>query len=121
MRLTHLLAAPLAGTALLALSLAPGQAHDLWLTPAPGGVPADGSTIDVIVDGQSVGHPVYGIFRADIAGLFPGYVNTNSAVGYYVLDTTTLTNGLHTIAWVVRDDQGRAEGIGSRYFRVFNP
>jgi hypothetical protein len=91
------------------------------LTPAPGGIPSDGSTIDVIVDGQSVGHPVYGIFRADIADLFPGYVNTNGAVGYYVFDTTTLTNGLHTIAWVVRDDQGRAEGIGSRYFRVFNP
>ena len=32
------LARALAATGLLALSLAPGQAHDLWLTPAPGGV-----------------------------------------------------------------------------------
>ncbi|MEO7272177.1 MAG: BACON domain-containing carbohydrate-binding protein [Vicinamibacterales bacterium] len=91
------------------------------LTPSPGAIPTDGSTIDVLVDGQSLGHPVYGIARADIAELFPGYANSAGAVGYFVLDTTTLANGLHTIAWVVRDDQGRAEGIGSRYFRVFNP
>ena len=56
-----------------------------------------------------------------IAALFPGYANTNGAVGYFVLDTTTLTNGVHTIAWVVRDSAGNASGIGSRYFTVVNP
>jgi hypothetical protein len=91
------------------------------LTPAPGIVPFDGSTIDVIVDGVSIGHPVYNVFRSDIAALFPQYANATGAVGYFVLDTTTLSNGLHTISWLVRDDHGRAEGIGSRYFRVFNP
>lgn len=34
--------------------------------------------------------------------------------------TTFSTNGLHTIAWVVRDSAGNAQGIGSRYFWVFN-
>ena len=91
------------------------------LTPPPGIVPVDGSTIDVVIDGLSIGHPTYNFFRADIAALFPGYTNAGGAVGYLVLDTTGLSNGLHTIAWVVRDDLGRAEGIGSRYFRVFNP
>lgn len=35
--------------------------------------------------------------------------------------TTTLSNGRHTIAWLVRDSAGRAEGIGSRFFHVYNP
>ncbi|MCA1651308.1 MAG: hypothetical protein LC753_13865 [Acidobacteria bacterium] len=91
------------------------------LTPAPNTIPFDGSTIDVYVDNVLRGHPTYNQFRADIAALFPGYANTNGAIGYYVLDTTTLSNGVHTIAWVVRDDAGNAQGIGSRYFTVANP
>ena len=91
------------------------------LTPQPGSIPADGSTIDVVIDGAVVGHPTYGLDRSDIAGLFPGYANTHSAVGYFTIDTTTLTNGVHTIAWVLRDSLGRAQGIGSRYFTVQNP
>jgi len=90
------------------------------LTPSPAAIPADGSTIGLVVDGQAVGHPVYGQYRADIAALFPGYANSNGAVGYSFLDTTLLANGMHTIAWTVTDDQGRTEGIGSRFFRVQN-
>ena len=90
------------------------------LTPSPGNIPTDGSTIDVIVDGAVVGHPTYNLFRPDIAALFPGYANTNGAVGYFVLDTRTLANGIHSISWVVRDDLGRARGIGSRYINVQN-
>jgi hypothetical protein len=41
-------------------------------------------------------------------------------IGAYILDTTTLTNGIHTIMWVVFDDAGRGEGIGSRFFTVLN-
>ena len=41
-------------------------------------------------------------------------------IGFFRLDTTTLTNGLHTIAWGVTDTAGRAEGIGSRFFHVLN-
>jgi hypothetical protein len=92
------------------------------LTPGTATIPADGSTIEVLIDNVVVGRPTrFGLDRADIAALFPGYTNTNSAVGYYALDTTTLSNGIHTIAWVVRDDMGRAQGIGSRYFFVQNP
>jgi hypothetical protein len=83
-------------------------------------IPPDGSTIDVLVDGAAVGHPVYNNFRADIATLFPGLPNSSGPVGYFMLDTTTLTNGIHAITWVVHDSMGATQGIGSRYFWVAN-
>jgi hypothetical protein len=91
------------------------------LAPPPKVIPFDGSTIDVLVDGILVGHPAYGLPRTDIDTLFPGYQNTEHAVGFFVLDTTTLTNGMHTIAWIVRDNTGATQGIGSRFFTVANP
>ena len=90
------------------------------LTPQPAVIPTDGSTIWVFVDGTPRGHPSYNHYRSDIATLFPGYANTDGAVGYFVLDTTSLANGIHTISWSVTDNLGRAEGIGSRYFWVQN-
>jgi hypothetical protein len=38
----------------------------------------------------------------------------------FTFDTTTLTNGVHTIAWIVRSDTGETAGVGSRYFSVSN-
>ena len=90
------------------------------LTPQPGTIPTDGSTITVFVDGAPVGQPVYDNYRSDIATLFPGYSNSNGAVGYFFIDTTALSNGIHTIQWLAIDDLGRAQGIGSRYFWVDN-
>jgi hypothetical protein len=74
----------------------------------------------VYVDGLPLGHPTYNLYRDDIATLFPGYANSNGAVGLFALDTRTLANGLHSIAWSVTDDQGRTDGIGSRFFWVQN-
>jgi hypothetical protein len=51
----------------------------------------------VWVDGVPIGNPSYNHFRADIAALFPGLANSNGVVGFRVLDTTTLTEGLHTV------------------------
>jgi hypothetical protein len=90
------------------------------LTPQPGMVPTDGSSIFVVIDGVGVGHPVYNNLRNDIATLFPGYKNSQGAVGFFHINTTTLSNGVHTISWNVFDDQGRGEGLGSRYFNVLN-
>ena len=90
------------------------------LTPQPASIPTDGSTIQVFVDDVPAGHPVYNQFRSDIATLFPGYANSNGAVGYLQLDTTALANGIHTIAWSVTDSLGRVSGIGSRYFWIQN-
>jgi uncharacterized repeat protein (TIGR01451 family) len=90
------------------------------LTPTPAMIATDGSTITVVIDGVSVGHPTYNQFRADIANLFPGYANSGGAVGFFHINTTTLANGVHTISWNVFDNLGRGEGLGSRYFNVLN-
>jgi hypothetical protein len=90
------------------------------LTPFPNTIPTDGATIKVWVDGVSPGHPVYNNYREDIAILFPGYNNSNGAAGYFYLDTTQYTNGVHTIQWTAADDAGNTDGIGSRYFNIQN-
>jgi hypothetical protein len=90
------------------------------LTQNPYIIPMDGSTITVILDGVPVGHPTYNQFRSDVANLFPGLANSNGAVGFFYIDTTTLANGVHTISWNVFDNAGRGDGIGSRYFTVQN-
>ncbi|MCP5050167.1 MAG: hypothetical protein GY940_23580 [bacterium] len=90
------------------------------LTPQPNSIPIDGSTIDVWVNGVNLGHPTYNINRSDIATLFPGYANSAGAVGYFYLDTTAYSNGVHTIQWTVSDSDGNSDGIGSRYFNVQN-
>lgn len=90
------------------------------LTPPPNTIPTDGSTIMVWVDGVPLGSPVYNQYRKDIAALFPGYNNSDGAVGYFYLDTTSYTNGVHTIAWSVQDDAGNKDGVGSRYFTIIN-
>ena len=90
------------------------------LTQSGYNIPLDGSTITVMVDNVAVGHPTYNQYRSDIATFFPGLANSNGAVGFFYLDTTKLTNGVHTISWVVYDNQGRGDAIGSRYFTVEN-
>jgi hypothetical protein len=90
------------------------------LTPLPKKIPTNGSTIDVVVDGVKIGHPTYNNYRADIAGLFPSYNNSNGAIGYYYLDTTAYENGVHTIQWIAKDNAGKSDGIGSRYFTIRN-
>lgn len=91
------------------------------LTAQPKMIQLDGGTIRVVIDGVGIG-PVdsYNLFRSDVSGLFPGLKNSGGPVGYRVLDTTTLSEGIHTIAWVVTDDGGESSGIGSRYFTVRN-
>ena len=90
------------------------------LTQNPHCIAVDGSTVFAYVDGVLLGHPNYNQFRADIAGLFPGLCNSNGAVGFFYIDTTQLSNGVHTIYWVATDNAGHTDGIGSRYFTVAN-
>jgi hypothetical protein len=90
------------------------------LTPQPKSIPVNGSTITVWIDGLPLGHPVYDNYRGDIATLFPGYANSNGAVGYFSLNTTGYADGVHTIAWSVADSAGAIDGIGSRYFSIQN-
>lgn len=115
------------------------------LTPDPGTgvlVPTDGSTIRVFVDGIAVGTATYNLCRGsvganpppgvlcddDVSTTFRGdgtrYRNLDAgrgAIGLRSIDTTTLSNGLHTLSWGVVDSASRGAGIGSRYFNVQNP
>jgi len=90
------------------------------LTPLPNTIPTDGSTINVWIDGFPVGKPVYNQYREDVAVKFPGYNNSSGAVGYFTFDTTSYLNGVHTIAWSVEDNAGNSDGIGSRFFIIYN-
>jgi hypothetical protein len=90
------------------------------LTPPPNKIPTNGSTISVYIDGKFMGHPAYNIFRSDIAAYFPGYANSRGAMAYLEFDTSAYENGVHTIQWVVTDNTGNTDGVGSRYFTVQN-
>jgi hypothetical protein len=83
-------------------------------------IPTNGSTISVYVDGVNIGHPTYNLYRSDIATFFPGYANSNGAVGFFTLDTTKYTDGIHTINWLASDNAANTDGIGSRFFTVLN-
>jgi len=90
------------------------------LTPQPNKIAEDGSTINVRIDGQSIGHVTYNLYRSDIATLFPGYTNSNGAHGYLKFDSTRYSNGIHIIDWIVTDNAGNTDGIGSRFFSINN-
>jgi hypothetical protein len=83
-------------------------------------IPVDGSTIWVSIDSVFLGHPVYNQYREDIAASFPECLNSQGAVGYYFIDTTAYANGVHTIGWLVTDNAGNVDGMGSRFFEVQN-
>lgn len=83
--------------------------------PQTAQIATDESTVRVFVDGASVGAVTYSQVRADIHSSFPGYANAAGAVGYRRLDTTAMTNGMHSIAWIVMDNPGgmpTASGAG---------
>ena len=79
--------------------------------------------MQVVIDGAIAPFvPTGWSSRSDISALFPAadYPGVVNAVGNAVFDSRTLTNGVHTIAWIVTDNVGNAAGIGSRYFTVSN-
>lgn len=90
------------------------------LTPPPNMIPINGSTIDVYVDSVKLGHPIYNLYRPDVAGLFFGYPNSTGAGAIFILDTTSYANGVHTIYWTAADSSRNYDGIGSRYFTIQN-
>jgi hypothetical protein len=95
-----------------------------WILAQPGRmIPTNGSTIRLSIDG--VDRPdvaSYGHARPDVLALFPfpTYANANGPAALFTIDTTALADGLHTIVWVVTDDVGTVEGIGSRFVTVQN-
>jgi len=95
------------------------------LTPLPSTIPKDGSTISVWVDSVQVGNlgaapNAYDKFRSDVSGIFAGLNNSNGPVGFFYLDTSKYRAGTHSIFWIATDDNGNADGIGSRFFILAN-
>jgi hypothetical protein len=90
------------------------------LTPPPKFIPTNGSTIWISIDGIFVANPSYNHPRQDIYDSFPGYLNRDGPVGYYYIDTTQYANGPHTIGWYAVDNEGSADGFGSRFFEIMN-
>jgi hypothetical protein len=93
------------------------------LTPKVNGVgtcriPSNG--IQVSIDSRPLQPVVYGDVRSDIATAFPGFSNSSAAGAHALFDWSSLTNGTHTIGWLITDDCGRADGVGSRFFTVSN-
>jgi len=69
--------------------------------------------VAILVDGSEVGTATYGVARPDVPGVFPGASGTT---GYrFALDTTALSNGVHTIAAVAHDASGN---MGTRSVQV---
>jgi sugar lactone lactonase YvrE len=79
-------------------------------------------TVSVFIDGVNVASPGGWVSRSDLSALFPvaTYAGVPHALGVATIDTTTLANGVHTIAWGVTANNGESSGIGSRYFTVAN-
>jgi hypothetical protein len=91
------------------------------LTPKVNGAPTcriPSTGVQVSIDSGPLQPVVYGDARTDIAGAFPGYSNSTAAGGHFIFDWSTLSNGPHTIGWLVTDDCNRADGVGSRFFTV---
>jgi hypothetical protein len=85
--------------------------------------PPGGGQVRIVIDGAFItAAPGEWTHRDDLSALFPvaQYPGVETALGVAALDTTTYANGVHTIAWVVTDNNGSTSGVGSRFFTVSN-
>ena len=102
-----------------------GVVNNFGWVLSPGSARADGAgggTVTVFIDAKPVGTPGGWVSRSDIVATFPQaqYSGVQNALGVYTFDSNTLTNGMHSISWSVRDNTGQQAGVGSRYFWVWN-
>lgn len=89
--------------------------------------------IDLFLDGVTV--PLannqtcrFGNARPDVQATFtgpgfnayPAFGNLPNVGVRWTVDTTQITDGLHQIAWIVRDSNGDQDGVGSRFYTVAN-
>jgi hypothetical protein len=84
--------------------------------------PPDGGSVTVFIDGVSIGTPAGWSDRSDLTLFFPAtsYSGVSKALAVIGINTTTLTNGVHVIFWIVTATNGEQDGIGSRFFSVAN-
>ncbi len=73
------------------------------------------SEVDVLVDGVQVGIATYGGVRTDVCAVYPGRAGCPLVGWNYVLDTTQLTNGAHTLGITAKTAAG---GITTHTARI---
>jgi hypothetical protein len=81
-------------------------------------------TVRILIDGVFVANAAYGFARPGVTQLYPSFPDSNLPGFQYLLDTTQLTNGDHTVGVEVEDSilgVNTRTLIGERHFRVFNP
>lgn len=81
-------------------------------------------TVRILIDGVFKANATYGFSNPGVTMLYPSFPNSNLPGYQYLLDTTTISNGEHTIGVEVQDTIPGVNTrtlIGQRRFQVFNP
>jgi len=78
------------------------------------------AAIEVIVDGHKVSDGIYGLSRPDIGAVWSNFQNAAHSGFSFAFDTTTLTNGDHTLSVRLLDAAGNVTVIGTRPFVTQN-
>jgi len=73
------------------------------------------SSIAVSVDGVLAGTANYGQSRPDVCAAFPGRAGCPNVGWTFLLDTSTLANGSHTLAIAAQAVGGQRSTIGSTF------
>ena len=76
--------------------------------------------VDVLIDGLIERGAVLGINRPDVAAFYPNVPSAATSGFLVFIDSTRLTNGVHTLTVKATDDQGQQGLIDVRRFQVFN-
>jgi hypothetical protein len=76
--------------------------------------------VEVLIDGQVVGHAVTGIHRPDIGNRFPSHPGSDYSGFIRMLNTSEIINGIHVLAIRIRDNEGATRLIGRRFVQVSN-
>ncbi len=78
------------------------------------------AVVEIVLDGLSAGNAVLGVHRPDIGHQFPSHPEAEFAGFIRMLNTTVLTNGVHSIAVRLTDNEGVSTVIGRRFVQTFN-
>ncbi len=76
--------------------------------------------VDVFIDGLLEREAVIGVNRPDVAAYYPNVPDATSSGFVIFIDSTRLTNGVHTLTVKATDDQGQQGLLATRRFQVFN-
>ena len=82
---------------------------------------ADGvARVDIQLDGQNMGSAMYGDARPDVGATFPDFPAALFSGYISNLDTTRVTDGVHTLTVTAVDRLGMSKLIGRRVIQILN-